>query len=64
MGPSHTDVHCTPTCIDQLEPVQRRAARFVKGDYRTTSSSSQMLTDIGCQSLKERRQTAIMVTMM
>ena len=36
----------TRTCIDQREAVQRRAARFVKGDYRTKSSSSLMIADI------------------
>jgi hypothetical protein len=29
--------------IRELEMVQRRAARFVTGDYRTTSSVTQML---------------------
>ncbi|XP_052239291.1 uncharacterized protein LOC127850356 [Dreissena polymorpha] len=53
----------TQTYIDQLEAVQRRAARFVKGDYRTTSSSSQMIADIGWQPLQARRQTS-KVTMM
>jgi hypothetical protein len=28
--------------IRELETVQRRAARFVTGDYRTTSSVTQM----------------------
>jgi len=28
--------------------------RFVKGDYRTTSSVSQMLHDLGCCDLKNR----------
>jgi len=53
----------TQTCIDQLEAVQRRAARFVKGNYRTTSSSSQMIADIGWQPLQARGQTS-KVTMM
>ena len=40
------DPHTT-SCIQQLEAVQRRAARFVTGDYRTTSSTSQMIQDLG-----------------
>ena len=32
---------------DLLEKLQRCSARFVKGDYRTTSSVSQMLHDLG-----------------
>ena len=32
------------------------AARFVKGDYRTTSSVSQMLHDLGWHDLKDRRR--------
>ena len=38
--------HIMHTCI-QLETVQRHAARFVTGDYRTTSSTSQMIQDLG-----------------
>jgi len=36
----------TQTCIQQLEAVQRRAARFITGNYRTTSSISQMIADL------------------
>jgi len=32
------------------------SARFVKGDYRTTSSVSQMLHDLGWRNLKDRRR--------
>lgn len=39
-----------------IENIQRRAARFVKGDYRTTSSVTQMLQDLGWQDLKHRRR--------
>ena len=53
----------TQGCVRQLEAVQRRAARFVKGDYRTTSSTSQMIKDLGWQPLQNRRQQA-KVTMM
>ena len=40
---------------ETLEKVQRRAARFVKGDYRQQSSVTQMIKDHGWQSLQERR---------
>jgi len=40
----------TQTCISQLEAVQRRAARFITGNYRTTSSTSQMIADLGLPS--------------
>jgi len=45
----------TQTNISQMEAVQWRAAWFVKGDYRTTSSTSQKLKDLGWQTLQERR---------
>ena len=41
----------TKSNIQQLEAVQRRAARFVTGDYRTTSSPSQMIADLGWEPL-------------
>ena len=41
---------------DLLEKLQRHSAKFVKGDYRTTSSVSQMLHDLGWCDLKDRRQ--------
>jgi len=48
--------HHTQTCITQLEAVQRRAARFITGNYRTTSSTSQMIADLGLLSLELHRQ--------
>jgi len=48
------DPHLAKDC-DLLEKLQRRSARFVKGDYRTTSSVSQMLHDLGWCDLKDRR---------
>ena len=51
----------TQTNITQLEAVQRRAARFVKGDYRTTSSTSQMLTELGWNTLQQRRTNSKLV---
>ena len=41
--------------IDKLEAVQRRAARFVIGDFRSTSSVTQMLTTLKWNSLNYRR---------
>ncbi|MCG7874753.1 MAG: hypothetical protein JAY78_00305 [Candidatus Thiodiazotropha taylori] len=52
----HTKVN-----IQQLEAVQRRAARFTVGDYRTTSSPSQMLADLGWEPLYQRRINAKVV---
>ena len=49
------DPHLAKDC-DLLEKLQRRSARFVKGDYRTTSSVSQMLHDLGWCDLKDRQQ--------
>ena len=40
--------------VATLEKVQRRAARFVKGDYKRESSVSQMMCDLGWQSLEAR----------
>ena len=44
--------------IRDLEMVQRRAARFVIGDYRTTSSVTQMLEQLQWSTLQERRKRA------
>ena len=41
---------------DALEMVQRRAARHVKNDHRQTSSVTQMLKDLGWESLADRRR--------
>ena len=40
--------------ISELENIQRRSARFVKGDYHTTSSVTQMLQELGWQDLQSR----------
>jgi len=40
----------------KLENIQRRSARFVKGDYRTTFSVTQMLQELGWQDLHSRRR--------
>lgn len=41
---------------DQLERVQRRAARFTCGDYRSRASVSDMLTKLGWRNLEDRRR--------
>ena len=40
----------------QLKRVQRRAAQFVTGDTAWTSSVTNMLKDLGWESLKDRRR--------
>ena len=44
--------HHTQTNISKLEAVQRRAARFIKGYYRTTRSFSEMISDLGWKTPK------------
>ena len=44
--------------IHKVEMVQRRAARFVTQRYRNTSSVSDMLQELGWDSLEERRKQA------
>lgn len=41
-----------------LERVQRRAARFVTGDYNRTSSVTSMMADLNWETLAERRAKA------
>ena len=53
----------TQSNIKKLEGVQRRAARFVTGDCRTTSSVSEMISNLGWETLQERRTEAKMVMM-
>lgn len=43
--------------INQLEKVQRRAARFTCRDYRPTSSVTQMLKELGWSDLASRRRS-------
>ena len=50
------DPHLAQDCDLLLEKLQQRSARFVKGDYRTTSNVSQMLHDLGWCDLKDRRR--------
>ena len=44
------------TDIKKLENIQRRAARFVKGNYKQTSSVSAMLLQLQWPSLEQRRK--------
>jgi len=48
------------TAIDsnKLDKVQRRAARFVRRDYQRTTSASQIISELGWQSLAERQKTS------
>ena len=45
------------------EKVQRRAARFVSGDYHRESSVTNMICNIGWQLLEERRAIACLTLM-
>ena len=49
--------------INKLEALQRIAARFVTGDYRTTSSVSDMNSNLGWETLQQRRTQAKLVMM-
>ena len=49
--------------IQQLEAVQRRAAKFVTGYCKTTSSTSQMIANLGWSSLKKTKTEARLVMM-
>lgn len=42
----------------QLDKVQRRAARFAKRDYRHTTSASKLISELGWQSLADRRKNS------
>ena len=53
----------TATNIAKVEAVQRRAARFVYDDYKTTSSSSDMIARLQWSSLQQRRQDSKMTMM-
>ena len=43
---------------NKLYKVQRRAARFVRRDYRRTTSASQLISELVWQSLAERRKSS------
>jgi len=42
--------------VYKLENIQRRAVRFIKGDWRTTASVTSMMKDLGLTELKNRRR--------
>ena len=46
----------TKSCIDKMEMVQRRAARYVLHRYHNTSSVGKMLDTLQWTSLEERRK--------
>lgn len=54
-GVAAWDPHTTKN-INNMEKIQRRAARFVVGDYSRESSVSQMITSLGWDSLQDRRR--------
>ena len=55
--------HTNKTHINTVEAVQRRAARFITGDYRQESSVTAMLHNLQLESLQERRLRAWAVMM-
>jgi hypothetical protein len=48
---------------DEIEKVQRRAARFVTGRYHNTSSVSSMIDHLNWESLEQRRQKARVIVL-
>ena len=56
-GATVFDPHTTDN-IKKVEAVQRRAARFVTGDYRYTSSVTAMTKNLSWETLRHRRQQA------
>ena len=49
--------------IKELEMVQRRAARFVKRNYRSTTSVTTLIGELGWNTLEHRRQTSRLTAM-
>ena len=49
--------------IDSIEGVQRRAARFVKQDYKWDSSVTKMLQELNWSTLQDRRRETRLVLM-
>jgi hypothetical protein len=56
------DPHTAKDCY-KLEMVQRRAARFVKRDYRRTTSASSILAGLGWTQLSDRRKQGRLITL-
>ena len=48
----------TDTNGDKIEMVQRRAARFVTNDYGLKGSVTEMIADLGWDTLQKRRDLA------
>ena len=48
----------TDTNTNKIEMVQRRAARFVTNDYGRKSSVTEMIADLGWDTLQKRRDFA------
>ena len=53
----------TVTHINQIERAQRKAARWVKSDFRRTSSVTTMLNTLGWRNLAQRRADSRLVLM-
>ena len=53
----------TLTNINQLESIQRRAARFCFNDYSTFSSVTRMISSLNLPTLEQRRNKAKLITM-
>ena len=54
----HTANRLRVALTHQLDKLQRRAACFVRRNYRRTTSASQLISELGWQSLAERRKTS------
>ena len=53
----------TPRNINKIEMVQRRSARFVFNNYGRTASPSEMMSQLGWESLAERQKKAKTIMM-
>eukprot|EP00745_Piridium_sociabile_P038619 TRINITY_DN7074_c0_g1_i3.p1 TRINITY_DN7074_c0_g1~~TRINITY_DN7074_c0_g1_i3.p1 ORF type:complete len:816 (+),score=128.54 TRINITY_DN7074_c0_g1_i3:312-2759(+) len=53
----------TKANIDRLEAVQRKSARYIYNDFRTTSSVTSMIERLGWDTLQERRAHARVIMM-
>ena len=56
------DPHTTEN-IKKVEAVQRRAARFVTGEYRYTSSITAMAESLSWETLQQRKQQGMAIIM-
>ena len=53
---------CAPTAYRQSKKIQKRAARFVTGNYNRETSSSSMVQKLGWKPLEDRRTRARLTT--